>query len=225
MTGQIYFLSNSMGAIKIGYSRSLKSRMRSLQTSAAMKLDVIALIPGGRDLESFIHRSLTAHRLNGEWFRDCDAVRAFIADVVSLGPGALGFVSGRDSAKKQAKPDAPLFDEFERLVAIIKACAPNPHFEALSEVLRGIERQFGFSNRFFWNFTYRPRTDISMRDFMALQKAARHCLDRASERLRADDAWLSANEAHCEARSKSIRECEDEIERLRAQLCAEGAKA
>lgn len=77
----VYFAQAGSGAIKIGVSADVRSRIRELQVGSAPVIRLIGVAPGNRDLESKIHRSLTAARVRGEWFRDCPEVRAVIAEV------------------------------------------------------------------------------------------------------------------------------------------------
>lgn len=80
----IYFFSHAPDRIKIGTSRCVQSRMRSLSTIMGTKLELIGQIPGNSDLERAIHSRLQEHRIGRtEWFHDCEAVRAFIGDIIS----------------------------------------------------------------------------------------------------------------------------------------------
>lgn len=76
---QIYFVQRvDGGPIKIGFSRDVAGRVAALQTSVARELHVLATVPGDRALELEVHRRLSACRVRGEWFEDCDAVRRMI---------------------------------------------------------------------------------------------------------------------------------------------------
>lgn len=73
-TGKIYFLECD-GRIKIGFSRNPRDRVRGLATGAPAKLNFLGEVAGPISLETSLHRHLRNHRVSGEWFRDCDAVR------------------------------------------------------------------------------------------------------------------------------------------------------
>jgi hypothetical protein len=45
-------------------------------------LTVVATVPGARKLERELHEQLLVHRTSGEWFTDCDEVRAAIGAAV-----------------------------------------------------------------------------------------------------------------------------------------------
>lgn len=65
----VYFIGPKRGdLVKIGYAADLVSRLRHLQTGSPVKLEVLAAIAGGLDLERTYHRQFAAHRLHGEWF-------------------------------------------------------------------------------------------------------------------------------------------------------------
>ena len=67
----IYFVqAEIIGRIKIGYAdaENVGHRIAALQTASPLKLDVLALHPGGRDLEKSFHRRFSRDRIIGEWF-------------------------------------------------------------------------------------------------------------------------------------------------------------
>lgn len=78
----VYFLECD-GKIKIGVTRNLKQRMASLKTAASSKIELIAAVEGGADVERALHRKLQPHRLEGEWFRDCAEVRVAIQNCLN----------------------------------------------------------------------------------------------------------------------------------------------
>lgn len=79
-SGFIYFAQPvNGGAIKIGHSSDPFARLRSLNTASAERLRIIGLFPGSPLDEKRLHATLAAHRLSGEWFRDCPEVLAVIA--------------------------------------------------------------------------------------------------------------------------------------------------
>lgn len=74
----VYAIQASTGGhIKIGKARygKLDDRIRDLNIGHPEKLELLAVLTC---LESKAHTELKAYRYRGEWFRDCDEVRAFI---------------------------------------------------------------------------------------------------------------------------------------------------
>jgi hypothetical protein len=57
------------GPVKIGFSNSVQSRLRKIQTDIAEKLILLRLLDGGRELEASLHARFAAQRLRGEWFQ------------------------------------------------------------------------------------------------------------------------------------------------------------
>lgn len=75
----VYFFLVPNRAVKIGYSSRPERRLPSLRNNGGGALTppnmdckpgyFYAVIPGGREVEKALHRSLYSHRISGEWFR------------------------------------------------------------------------------------------------------------------------------------------------------------
>lgn len=74
----VYFIADDHGAVKIGVTRSIKSRISSLQTSQSGNLKILGVIDGTRETESKFHRKWEHLRLNREWFTLNDEISAYI---------------------------------------------------------------------------------------------------------------------------------------------------
>lgn len=57
-----------LAVVKIGVTRNLQARLRTLQTGSPVPLSVLWWHPGSYDLEEKIHVAFKAYRLAGEWF-------------------------------------------------------------------------------------------------------------------------------------------------------------
>lgn len=90
MTGKIYFVESG-GRIKVGFSKNLESRIKSLAVASALPMTLVASQAGSKLLEKAIHRYLAPHHAQGEWFFDCLHVRSVISEIVLLGGQAIGF--------------------------------------------------------------------------------------------------------------------------------------
>ena len=76
---KVYFIEGEgSGLVKIGKTGNVKRRLRALQTSSPVSLNLLMTIEYDDDLESRIHNKLSAHRAHGEWFRISDEVREFM---------------------------------------------------------------------------------------------------------------------------------------------------
>jgi hypothetical protein len=72
----VYFL-RAGDAIKIGRTKNLARRLRALATGSAAPLELLAAVPGGRELEARLHRRWRQLHLRGEWFRAGEALVRF----------------------------------------------------------------------------------------------------------------------------------------------------
>ncbi len=77
----VYFVAGETGPIKIGVAVNPQKRLSGLQTSHPIPLAILALTPGGVDLEREYHERFAEHRLRGEWF---DRAPAIIAEIERL---------------------------------------------------------------------------------------------------------------------------------------------
>ncbi len=75
----IYFISDSSGLVKIGYSRNVDKRMQVLATGSPRALQVLLTIPGTRSDEGAFHEMFKADHMRGEWFRLSGRIERFIA--------------------------------------------------------------------------------------------------------------------------------------------------
>jgi hypothetical protein len=75
----VYFIqAGSEGPIKIGIADSPALRLRELQTGNHLPLTLLKAVPGGKDLETELHRELAAYRLCREWFEATAEVLATV---------------------------------------------------------------------------------------------------------------------------------------------------
>lgn len=63
--------------VKIGKSRNVKGRLRTLTTQSGDKLEVLAIIP--KDIENLLHKQFAELRTIGEWFDDSKGLIAAFA--------------------------------------------------------------------------------------------------------------------------------------------------
>ena len=77
MAGWIYFLRAENGAVKIGFTVTPSSRLVSLQCTYG-PLEAVATIPGTVDTERWLHEKFAFCQIEGEWFRESDALSAFM---------------------------------------------------------------------------------------------------------------------------------------------------
>lgn len=90
--------------VKIGVTKSLPSRLKSIQTGSPVPLRVLWWHPGSYDLEEFLHREFDDFRLHGEWF-----------DFGVEEPGALVELTVRAARPDEFPPEIGMregFDEY-----------------------------------------------------------------------------------------------------------------
>lgn len=76
----IYFVSGDDERVKIGFTKNLGSRLRSLQTVCSRELRVLLTIPGTSDDERELHGHFSADCIRGEWFYLSEPILEFIAN-------------------------------------------------------------------------------------------------------------------------------------------------
>lgn len=78
--GWVYFIS-AADAVKVGKTRSLRSRASALNTDSPVTLSLLGAVLA-RDatrLEMLLHAKLAAHRIKGEWFASEPAQSEYVA--------------------------------------------------------------------------------------------------------------------------------------------------
>lgn len=74
----VYFIRNSAGHIKIGYSDDPNKRKAGFQTGNSLPLKILACMPGNRDDEQALHERFAECRMSGEWFYPHERLLGFI---------------------------------------------------------------------------------------------------------------------------------------------------
>lgn len=76
---QVYFIQPAgMPFVKIGYGIDPQKRVMDGQVWSPFDLEIIALCPGGCEVESAYHRKFANYRIRGEWFRMSSEIAAEI---------------------------------------------------------------------------------------------------------------------------------------------------
>lgn len=92
--GFIYFIQSELGgAIKIGYSGNIKSRLASLQTGYPDKLNILGSMPGTAQEEKRIHNKLKESSLRGEWFNPTIEVMEVLSIINDLSIKRVKFIN------------------------------------------------------------------------------------------------------------------------------------
>ena len=88
---KVYFLRERRknGFIKIGSTKDLPERTRSLQQGNPHELKIIATIPGCSNVEETIRKNLEAFKFRGEWFEPADEVLNYIKKIQRVDPKGI----------------------------------------------------------------------------------------------------------------------------------------
>lgn len=76
----VYFIRSAspVGELKIGTARNPRARRGQLQTGNPHRLDVLAVIPGGTQEETDLHKQFAHLHIRGEWYLPGDDLMAYI---------------------------------------------------------------------------------------------------------------------------------------------------
>jgi hypothetical protein len=142
----IYFLHDPLHqAIKIGFTKNLRKRMRSIQQVMPLtKLALIGSIEGDEDVESQLHVLFAGLHLAGEWFRDDPTLRDFIKRHGQVGKW---IVSDQDLGDYPQPPD----DSFISLPEMCRRL----NYDTPTELLEALQRN-GLPHCHFGGALYFP---------------------------------------------------------------------
>lgn len=131
MNGKIYFVS-APGRIKIGYTKKPEARLKQLRQADMEELTVIAITDGTMHIEHKLHDMVRPFCIRGEWFQDCQQVRAVMNDflngailldrfgeeIIATAPGAANdfFDNSRDMVDAAIKESLAIAEEIGRRI-------------------------------------------------------------------------------------------------------------
>lgn len=80
MNSMIYFLTYEGGPIKIGVSKNIYNRVRTLQSGFPKELKILGCMLGGVKKEKELHKQFNEIRDRGEWFSAHQSLLDFISE-------------------------------------------------------------------------------------------------------------------------------------------------
>jgi len=80
-TGVYFIQDTGTGHIKIGWSKGVEDRLRTLQQANPSELLLLRSVNGGRKEEAGFHRKFQRLRVRGEWFRPTPELLDFIKGI------------------------------------------------------------------------------------------------------------------------------------------------
>ena len=88
---KVYFAAAS-GRLKVGTTNhEVSDRIREISSHLPEPLTILGWIDGGLPLERAIQSHFSPWHIKGEWFRDCDEIRAGVQKLLTDGPAAIGY--------------------------------------------------------------------------------------------------------------------------------------
>lgn len=163
----IYFIGG-LGYIKIGYSADFKRRFLELAGSFPTPLDIIACIGVERNvglkIEALLHRELKQHRVNGEWFVDCAAVRAKANE--GLESGFVRPDTSKNAAGQLIKSEVVWASD-----ALKRIATPIDLNEPISKRLRRAADAVGISHTRAFDIWYQKARQISQPEMQRITLA------------------------------------------------------
>ena len=78
----IYVL-RSDNLVKIGFSDSLRQRVRAIIAAVPVPVEFVGHMPGDRDVEKHLHARFAAYRFSGEWFKETEEMRAVFSALLT----------------------------------------------------------------------------------------------------------------------------------------------
>jgi hypothetical protein len=76
------YLVRALHWIKIGVAKNVQKRLRDLQIACPMKLQLLAVVPGCREVEKSLHQRFETLHEHGEWFRAEEPLLSFVTEMV-----------------------------------------------------------------------------------------------------------------------------------------------
>ena len=77
--GFVYFVQSVGGeAIKIGFAKDVRKRLRALQGASPYQLKVLLVLEGGQKFETELHRKFKKSKLMNEWYKPSTDLIDFI---------------------------------------------------------------------------------------------------------------------------------------------------
>lgn len=183
----VYFVSPRLdpSTVKIGVTRNLSKRQIALSGGVPGGVVVLATLPGGQDVEAFLHEKFAAHRLNGEWFSRSDEIRDFINDILNGKKGLIPFEDLNIHRQYRVSDMAAeaVADSKRMLLAILDHEYKGPG-DTIEAAFARIEKRTGLSVYFMLRLRYRQKADIWAGEYLTLKAIYDALQARASRDMR-----------------------------------------
>ncbi len=149
--GYVYFVrAESTGLIKIGFTRDLRHRLRTLVAQSGDRLAVLGVLKGNRDTEKELHTRFQELRSHYEWFKPGEELVSYIIYYTDpppvwvldtpapAGPRALYRLDNSIISPRPCRPDGPcrLRPSDEEVYQVLLAEGQVPSISAIQRRFR-----------------------------------------------------------------------------------------
>ncbi len=187
----VYFAATDSDVVKIGWSADLRRRLGNLTSSNHQALRVLAIVPGGAELEALFHERFSEDRIHGEWFRLSPSIRALVESInaghYQAPAGYMHDAKVKPASRKDLSPDSLLHEASRHLQDL---AAPFRSGEPVKEKIGRAARRSGLSYWRAFDIWYRKARTLQAAELegIRLARAARAAATSAGLRSIADDA-------------------------------------
>ena len=94
---QFVYLLEASGRYKIGFSSNINKRVAAFNTANSVPCKIIAVAPGGRQLEKELHQRFNLLRINREWFKKSSVILGEFAKLTDSKVFLFGYLSSGKS--------------------------------------------------------------------------------------------------------------------------------
>lgn len=161
--GVVYFLKMAQ-YVKIGFTLDFKTRFAAIDRGLPEEPEVLATVAAPRSVEATLHRRLSPISLRGEWYLDCNEVRAAMADAIA---GKVGeTVRREDGSPRPVCPNVKWASD-----ALAKIAGPVSRDEPQRLIIERVAKRIGFSYWRTFDLWYRKARQLGVEEKAAISAA------------------------------------------------------
>jgi T5orf172 domain len=149
------------GPIKIGFSSDVQVRARNLSAGSVGGVVILATVPGGMEVESYLHEKFADLRIRGEWFANGAELREFVERAAS-GKALKLPIDGRASyfVRDTAKYGADAVERAKLMTNDILEAEFRGVGDTIDSAMSRVEMRTGFPAKHLHRLRYRELSDI-----------------------------------------------------------------
>jgi hypothetical protein len=168
----VYFASAKFdpSTVKIGVTSNLNKRQGALSGGIPGGIVILATLPGGQDVEAFLHDKFEVHRLNGEWFTFSEEIKDFVRSVKN---GKAGLIPFEDmnihKSRKVGDYSAEAVNRAKEMAKAILMAEHRGPGDTIEAVFGRIEARTGLSAHALRRMRYREKSDIWAGEYLMIK--------------------------------------------------------